>query len=140
MRKKPPNPQLSLWRVNLAHNPTSEERDEPFSLYRLDPEKVIEVVLQTKPEEEPKPKVTHSRPRTREKRGSVSGQQKVVNNSEEWAVQQESASTTSCSTALNGSVRDSRLRKNRSSLCSGLTRATLTNPAHSSSVLKAAKS
>lgn len=33
------------------HNPTSEERDERFSLYGLDPEKVIEAILQTSPQE-----------------------------------------------------------------------------------------
>ena len=44
-----------------SHNPTPEERDERFSLYGLDPEKVIEAVLQAKqedgkPEEENQPK------------------------------------------------------------------------------------
>jgi hypothetical protein len=45
------------------HNPTPAERDEPFSLYGLEPEKVIEAVLQTKPEEEPKPKAKRQRRR-----------------------------------------------------------------------------
>lgn len=42
----------------MTHNPTPKERDERFSLYGLDPEKVIETVLQSstdeKPEEKPK--------------------------------------------------------------------------------------
>ena len=40
-----------------GHNPTPEEPDERISLYGLDPEKVIEAALQTKPEEEPEPEV-----------------------------------------------------------------------------------
>jgi hypothetical protein len=36
--------------MSKAHNPTPEERDERFSLYGLDPEKVGEAVLNTPPE------------------------------------------------------------------------------------------
>jgi len=35
-----------------SHNPTPEERDERFSLYGLNPEKVIEAVLNTEPEDD----------------------------------------------------------------------------------------
>ena len=34
--------------VSKSHNPTPEERDERFSLYGLDPEKVGEVMLTTR--------------------------------------------------------------------------------------------
>lgn len=45
--------------MSKAHHPTPEERDEKFSLYGLDPEKVGETILNTPPEHrepEPKPK------------------------------------------------------------------------------------
>lgn len=49
------------------HNPTPKERDERFSLYGMDPEKVIEAVLLTPPKNEdklpPKRKRTKSAPR-----------------------------------------------------------------------------
>ena len=47
--------------MSKSHHPTLEERDEPLSLYGLDPEKMIEAVLQAKPEDEPETAVTHPR-------------------------------------------------------------------------------
>ena len=41
--------------MTKAHNPTPEERDERFSLYGLDPEKVGEAVLQSPREQIEKP-------------------------------------------------------------------------------------
>jgi len=49
--------------MSKSDYPTLEERDEPLSLYGLDPEEMIEAVLQAKPEDEPEPEVT--RPRRR---------------------------------------------------------------------------
>jgi len=48
------------------HNSTPEERDERFSLYGLDPEKVIEAVLQTKPDED-----AVTKPRKPKQRGKI---------------------------------------------------------------------
>jgi hypothetical protein len=45
--------------MTKRHNPTPEERDERFTLYGLDPEKVGEAVLNAPAEEtkkDPKPK------------------------------------------------------------------------------------
>lgn len=36
-----------------ARNPTPEERDEPFSLYGLNPDDVGEAILAAEPESEP---------------------------------------------------------------------------------------
>lgn len=47
--------------MSKSHNPTPEERDERFSLYGLDPEKVIETVLQVK--SEPEERSTRARKR-----------------------------------------------------------------------------
>jgi hypothetical protein len=47
--------------MSKSHHPTLEERDEPLSLYGLDPEKMIEAVLPAKPEDEPEPEVTRRR-------------------------------------------------------------------------------
>jgi len=44
--------------MTKAHDPTPEERDESCSLYGLDPEKVIEVMLRTKPEDAPASQVS----------------------------------------------------------------------------------
>jgi len=53
--------------THKSHNPTPEERDERFSLYGLDPEKVIEAVLEAKPETA-MPKVKKTRKKTRSSR------------------------------------------------------------------------
>jgi hypothetical protein len=50
--------------VTKPHNPTPEERDERFSLYGLDPEKVGEALLETKPDEP----VVRSQRRTQRKK------------------------------------------------------------------------
>ena len=50
--------------MSKAHNPTPEERDERFSLYGMDPQKVVEAVLQARPEEKSEKKQKR-RPRQR---------------------------------------------------------------------------
>lgn len=47
--------------MSKSHHPTLEERHEPLSLYGLDPEKMIEAVLQAKPDGEPETEVTRPR-------------------------------------------------------------------------------
>ena len=49
--------------MSESDHPTLEEHDEPLSPYDLDPEEMIEAVLQAKPEDEPEPEVI--RPRRR---------------------------------------------------------------------------
>jgi len=50
--------------VKKRYNPTPEERDERFSLYGLDPEQVVEAVLEAPPEEGPKPPESKRRRRS----------------------------------------------------------------------------
>jgi hypothetical protein len=44
--------------MSKSHHPTLEERQKPLSLYGLDPEKMIEAILQARPEDEPETAVT----------------------------------------------------------------------------------